>query len=78
MRMYLLAGVGWICTLIGLAPIFIGVFAVLSWFVNQHLRCKDRELLQRYSAGCCLNCGYDLRGTPKGVCPECGKANIEM
>ncbi len=23
----------------------------------------------------CIHCGYDLRGTPTGVCPECGQAN---
>ena len=22
----------------------------------------------------CPGCGYDLRGTPEGLCPECGKA----
>lgn len=26
------------------------------------------------SSGCCENCGYDLRGSQSGVCPECGKA----
>ena len=22
--------------------------------------------------GCCANCDYDLRGSPNGLCPECG------
>lgn len=25
-----------------------------------------------YRAGCCRNCGYDLRGSASGNCPECG------
>jgi hypothetical protein len=28
----------------------------------------------RAAAGCCSTCGYDLAGTPSGVCPECGTA----
>jgi hypothetical protein len=24
------------------------------------------------AVGCCRGCGYDLRGSPSGICPECG------
>lgn len=30
-----------------------------------------RRLIRR-SRRCCVNCGYDLRGTPSNVCSECG------
>jgi predicted amidophosphoribosyltransferase len=29
---------------------------------------------RRHSPGCCPRCGYDLSGTPSGICPECGRA----
>ena len=28
---------------------------------------------RKHTPGICRNCGYDLRGTPSGVCPECGR-----
>ncbi|MBI5864348.1 MAG: hypothetical protein HZB38_07560 [Planctomycetes bacterium] len=31
------------------------------------LRCN------RLPANLCLNCEYDLRGSPSGICPECGQ-----
>jgi len=35
---------------------------------------KFRTEMQRRMSGCCLGCGYDLRGNTSGVCPECGRA----
>ena len=51
------------------APIWIICIPLL--FVSQ--RWTRRALRTRYRTrrGLCLNCGYDLRGTP-GRCPECG------
>ena len=42
--------------------------AVLPPLVNG----KAHGYLRQILAGCCANCGYDLRATP-GRCPECGK-----
>jgi hypothetical protein len=33
---------------------------------------RRRVIAQRIARGCCRRCGYDLRASPGGVCPECG------
>ncbi len=45
----------------------------LVWFVLLMLIVAGRRAL-RSRQGCCVTCGYDLRGTPHGQCPECGTA----
>ena len=33
-----------------------------------------RHIKRRYfTPGICRKCGYDLQGSPSGVCPECGR-----
>jgi hypothetical protein len=41
----------------------LGVLAALLWWFGPRV----------VGEGCCANCGYDLRGTPGGRCPECGR-----
>ncbi|MCZ6682091.1 MAG: hypothetical protein O7B26_02835 [Planctomycetota bacterium] len=43
----------------------------LVWFTLLALVIIGRRRL-RSRRGCCVICGYDLRGTPHGKCPECG------
>ena len=42
-------------------------FALRTWL-------RQRRIRRRCAAGQCVACGYDLRGTPAGACPECGRA----
>ena len=43
----------------------------LVWLAIFALVITGRRAL-RSRRGCCVTCGYDLRGTPHGKCPECG------
>jgi hypothetical protein len=44
-------------------------FLILTGFVRFHRFARSRF---RISRGMCGSCGYDLKGSPGGVCPECG------
>jgi hypothetical protein len=54
-------------------PYFIPLTLMLPlsvwWVVNVRRRWRIRS---RRLAGQCLHCGYDLRGSTEGACPECG------
>ena len=43
-------------------------FAYLPWW-------KPQWIAPRIVKGICTACGYDLRGSPSGICPECGTRN---
>ena len=47
--------------------VFYGVLLWMLWLSPF----AARRLIRR-KRGHCIKCGYDLRGTSGGVCPECG------
>lgn len=52
---------------------------ILCGFFAWVVRCRVRalRLRQRWKAGQCLSCGYDLRESPER-CPECGPLRREQ
>lgn len=58
-------GAGWI----GIPYWMFMLPALALWSVRTRRVHRTR---QRLLAGCCVACGYDLRGSPQGRCPECG------
>ncbi len=48
------------------------LFALLPAHYLLRVR-RRRRIAQRQAQGCCIACGYDLRGSP-ARCPECGAA----
>jgi hypothetical protein len=51
-----------------LPPIVLGLLPAW-WFPRVRRAYRARR---RSAAGLCMQCAYDLRGNPTGVCPECG------
>jgi hypothetical protein len=50
-------------------PLVVVTGLVLAW--------RMRRLRRIPIAGCCANCGYDLRASP-GRCPECGRSTATL
>ena len=38
----------------------------------------ETRIRRRLERGLCVRCGYDLRGSTSGVCPECGTPRRAM
>ena len=70
---------GWYCLFITFAlPAIIVIIVMTMIYIGARaggklLASKDREIQRRFHEGRCLNCGYDLRVSTNGRCPECGK-----
>lgn len=63
---------------IGMVAIAVGITALYSIVAIRHcvlaMRWLPRhERWSRKQEGCCLDCGYNLKGNTSGICPECGK-----
>ena len=55
----------------------LGLLLALLRFIQSAVQGYGQSLRQhRAATGCCLHCGYDLRGSPTGQCPECGEDRI--
>ena len=55
----------------------IGILGGCSWQVVRFVKAirggyTEAERDDRLKRGCCLKCGYNLRGNTSHVCPECG------
>lgn len=71
------AGFPWFTGLIIVALIALDVLllhqALVRYIASELAETIDRQGLLR-GPPICPRCGYDLRGNPQGICPECGHA----
>jgi len=56
-------------------PVSLVVCLPLWLLMSLHTRCVRRSLRRMLrEKGICSRCGYDMRGSPSGRCPECGES----
>lgn len=53
--------------------VLLGMFTAIEFLCE----IRNYRRVRRKRAGRCCNCGYDLRGSPSGRCPECGTKRSE-
>lgn len=61
-------GSGYVCVPFWLLFIPAAVMAVVAFW----------RAGRSYPRGCCMNCGYNLAGSPSGRCPECGAGGASV
>jgi len=49
----------------------VGILSMIGWMIA--VRVTNRRARRRLFDGC-PSCGYDLRGSTSGTCPECGRS----
>ena len=66
-------------TLRGLTAVWLGIGLLVAccWQVVRFVGAfrggyDEAEREDRLKRGCCLKCGYNLRGNASHICPECG------
>lgn len=64
-------GAGWI----GVPYWMLMLPAAALWSIRTR---RVYRAKQRIISGCCVACGYDLRGSPSGRCPECGSVTSTL
>jgi hypothetical protein len=50
----------------------VGLLSVGIFVVTTHTEWSDPPRDSRFGPDRCRRCAYDLRGSPSGICPECG------
>jgi hypothetical protein len=66
-------GQSWSYTLEASAPYWaVALVAVVPYPIVLRGYLRRRRSRNRLAAGCCVRCGYDVRVTTSGRCPECG------
>lgn len=51
-------------------PLYLMTLLLAAFPTWEIVRSLQRRC--RNQAGCCINCGYNLKGNTSGICPECG------